>query len=200
MAAVEDVEDAVGEDDRPRQPGEARQQLGARAELGDEIGQHAAIVAAPPGRGLDWRRLGDSAALGEENIDARAVRISDLELLQQGQARAARKGHRIQRGRRRHDRHRRSRSSSRASPLAKIPFIRTDAGHAVREPGDPRVHRGACPEPPLAPARSVRRRQGARAGHLHRPAPGTGGARALPEGVLRRHASAKATPSACASC
>ena len=46
VAAMEDVEDAVGEDDRPRQLGEARQQLGARAQLGDEIGQHAAIVAA----------------------------------------------------------------------------------------------------------------------------------------------------------
>jgi len=46
VAAVEDVEDAVGEDDRPRQLGQARQQLGARAQLGDEIRQHAAIVAA----------------------------------------------------------------------------------------------------------------------------------------------------------
>jgi hypothetical protein len=38
VAAVEDVEHAVGEDHRPRQLGQARQQLGARAQLGDEIG------------------------------------------------------------------------------------------------------------------------------------------------------------------
>jgi hypothetical protein len=48
VAAVQDVEHPVGEDDRPRQLGEARLELGARAELGDEGGEHARIVAAAP--------------------------------------------------------------------------------------------------------------------------------------------------------
>jgi hypothetical protein len=44
---MEDVEDAVGEDHRPGERRQARQKLGARAQLGDEIGQHRGIV--PPG-------------------------------------------------------------------------------------------------------------------------------------------------------
>ena len=44
--------------------GQARQQLGARAELGDEIGEHAAIVVAPAAtRRLDSRHLSRSVAM-----------------------------------------------------------------------------------------------------------------------------------------
>jgi glutathione S-transferase len=58
-----------------------------------------------------------------------------------------------------------------ASPLAKIPFLRTDAGPALREPGDPRVHRERVSRAAAPAARSVRRGQGARARDLRRPAP-----------------------------
>ena len=73
-----------------------------------------------------------------------------------------------------------------ASPLAKIPFLRTDAGplcesQAILEYIETRLSGAAAPA-----ARSVRRRQGARAGDLRRPAPRAGGARPLSEGLLRR--------------
>ena len=48
VTAMDDVEHAVREDQRPRQLGQPGLQLGPGTELGDEGGQHGRIVAAPP--------------------------------------------------------------------------------------------------------------------------------------------------------
>ena len=80
------------------------------------------------------------------------------------------------------------RPCSRASPLGKIPFIRTDAGTLCESQAILEYIESALSRAAAAAGRPVRRRQGARARHLHRPAPRAGRARALPEGVLRRHA------------
>jgi hypothetical protein len=72
-----------------------------------------------------------------------------------------------------------------ASPLAKIPFLRTDAGRSARARRSSSTSRRR-PRAAAPAARSVRRGQGARAGDLRRPAPRAGGARPLSEGVLRR--------------
>ena len=80
---------------------------------------------------------------------------ADLELLQQGQAGAARKGRRLRARRDRHAGRRAATEALRASPLGQDPVHPHRARPALREPGDPRIHRGRLSRAAAA-ARAIR--------------------------------------------
>ena len=125
--------------------------------------------------------------------------FADLELLQQGQAGAAREGRRLRRGARRTTgssdeavlgARRSARSRSSAPSTARCARARRSSTTS-RPPGPSR----RCCRPTPGPRAKVRELV-----DLRRPAPRTGRARALREGLLRRRRSATATRRASASC
>ena len=86
----------------------------------------------------------------------------DLELLQQGQAGAAREGRPLHRRARRRPAARTRRCSS-CSPLGKMPFIRTEHGTLCESQAILDYLEAAAPEPRAAAGRPLGRGQGARA-------------------------------------
>ena len=75
-----------------------------------------------------------------------------------------------------------------ASPLGKIPFIRTEQGTLCESQAILEYIEAAYPEPPLLPKDPFAAAKVRELVDLHRPARRAGRARALSEGVLRRHA------------
>ena len=73
------------------------------------------------------------------------------------------------------------------TPLGKIPYIRTEQGALCESQVIVDYLEALSPQTPADADRSVAGGQGARTGDLHRTAPGTGGARAVCAGLLRRH-------------
>ena len=136
---------------------------GCSSARGQSLATKAGSIAADCRRRRRARRR--LAATRPEADDARALRIVDLELLQQGQARAARKGRR--RSARKYVATGGGATSERARAPRRSPRSRSSAptpGPLCESQAILEYIEAAYPEPPLAAARSVRRRQGARAG------------------------------------
>jgi hypothetical protein len=199
VAAVQDVEHAVGEHDRPRQRGDPRSEIASRAELvekgrGDD---HPGIVACAAGAsipdGLDsphtesLRRpvmlvLCGFAISNYYNKVKLALLEKGVEFTEEI----------VPSGKK-------SDAVLQASPLGKVPFIRTEHGAFVRK------HRRSwtTSRRAIRTRRWCRRRlgsgQGARADHVHRSAIEL----VVRELTARRSSaarSAKATRNGCASC